>query len=172
MRFAFSFSENLHTDFSYTTLRDAFVIRQGGSAITPHVKRKTAGGGNNQAWIVEVTPDGYGDITIDLPATPDCEAEGALCTDDERGLSAALPSRVVQGPPGLSVADAEVNENADANVDFTVSLSRAPTAAVTVDYATSDGTATAGEDYTDTSGHAHLRRGRDAEDGLGAGTWR
>ena len=57
--------------------------------------------------------------------------------------------------PELSVADAEANEGADATVDFAVTLSRAYTNAahsVTVDYATSDGTATAGEDYTATSG--------------------
>ena len=57
--------------------------------------------------------------------------------------------------PEFSVADAEANEGADATVDFQVTLSRAFTTAahaVTVDYATADGTATAGEDYTATSG--------------------
>ena len=64
-------------------------------------------------------------------------------------------SHKVDWRPELSVADAEANEGADAAVDFEVSLSRAYTNAahsVTVDYATADGTATAGEDYTATSG--------------------
>ena len=57
--------------------------------------------------------------------------------------------------PAVSVADASATEAAGASVAFTVSLSRAFTTAghrVTVDYATSDGTATAGADYTATSG--------------------
>ncbi len=57
--------------------------------------------------------------------------------------------------PALSVADARAREGEDEAVEFEVSLSRAFTGAghsVTVDYATSDGTATAGEDYTAASG--------------------
>ena len=57
--------------------------------------------------------------------------------------------------PSISVADARANEGAGAKVAFEVSLSRAFTTAahsVTVDYATVDGTAKAGEDYTATSG--------------------
>ena len=45
-----------------------------------------------------------------------------------------------------------MEEAADATVDFAVSLSRAASETVTVQYATSDGTATAGSDYTQTSG--------------------
>ena len=57
--------------------------------------------------------------------------------------------------PSISVADARANEGAGAKVAFEVSLSRAFTGTshrVTVDYATADGTAKAGEDYTATSG--------------------
>ena len=57
--------------------------------------------------------------------------------------------------PSISVADARANEGAGAKVAFQVSLSRAFTSAghrVTVDYATADGTAVAGADYTATSG--------------------
>ena len=57
--------------------------------------------------------------------------------------------------PTISVADARADEGAGATVAFEVSLSRAFTTAahsVTVDYATADGTAKAGEDYTATSG--------------------
>lgn len=57
-----------------------------------------------------------------------------------------------EDPPGLSVADATVEEAVGAAADFVVTLSRAASEAVTVDYATSDGTATAGSDYTETSG--------------------
>ena len=57
--------------------------------------------------------------------------------------------------PSISVADARADEGAGAVVAFEVSLSRAFTTtghSVTVDYATADGTATAGEDYAATSG--------------------
>ena len=61
-------------------------------------------------------------------------------------------SHKVDWRPGLSVADAEAEEGAGAAVVFTVSLARAATQAVTVSYATADGTATAGQDYTAASG--------------------
>ena len=56
----------------------------------------------------------------------------------------------------LSIRNASVKEGSDeatpSSVDFVLSLSFAPKEQVTVKYATSDGTATAGEDYTSTSG--------------------
>ena len=45
---------------------------------------------------------------------------------------------------GLSIADAQATEGEDASLTFTVTLAPAGTTAVTVDYATSDGTATQG----------------------------
>ena len=107
--------------------------------------------GKNQRWTIIVEPDSDADVTIELPATTDCEDTGAICIG-ARPLSAG-DSVTVPGPlPGLSVADARVTESEDATVDFTVTLSRAAAEAVTVDYATSDSTATAGTDYTSTSG--------------------
>ncbi len=50
----------------------------------------------------------------------------------------------------VSVSDASATEGG--NVAFTVTLSEAVSSAVTVDYATSDGTAEAGSDYTAASG--------------------
>ena len=49
--------------------------------------------------------------------------------------------------PGLSVADAKAKEGEDAAIEFEVRLGRAAAQVVTVDYATSDGSARAGEDY-------------------------
>ena len=56
--------------------------------------------------------------------------------------------------PTLSVANAQVVEgnSGTTNLPFTVTLSSAGATPVTVKYATSDGTATAGSDYTATSG--------------------
>jgi Ca2+-binding RTX toxin-like protein len=55
--------------------------------------------------------------------------------------------------PGLSVADVSQPEGSGGGaLSFTVSLSKASPLRVTVSYATADGTATAGSDYTATSG--------------------
>ena len=52
----------------------------------------------------------------------------------------------------LSVADTRVAEESGATLDFRVTLDRARHLPVTVDYATRDGTARAGQDYTATRG--------------------
>ena len=62
------------------------------------------------------------------------------------------PAHKVDWRPTLSVADAEAHEGEDAAMEFAVTLSRPASGTVTVDYATADGTATAGEDYTATTG--------------------
>ena len=59
-----------------------------------------------------------------------------------------------EGEPcdGLSVADAQGTEGRHSAITFTVGLRPAPTSRVTVRYATSDGTARRGSDYTSTRG--------------------
>ena len=80
-------------------------------------------------------------------------------TQEDAGLGHAGlahdPAHKVDWRPAVSVADAKAREGVDEAVAFEVSLDRAFTGAehqVTVDYATADGTAKAGEDYTATSG--------------------
>ena len=58
---------------------------------------------------------------------------------------------VTEGDAGLSVADARV-EGKSSVLAFTVSMDRTRDVAVRVDYATEDGAARAGEDYTPVSG--------------------
>ena len=102
-------------------------------------------------WRVRIEPSSHQAVTVTLSPSPPCGATGAVCTDDGRTFTTALATQI-QGPPGLSVADAEVQEAANATLAFAVTLSRAPSGTVTVDYATADGTATAGSDYTATNG--------------------
>ena len=102
-------------------------------------------------WRIRIQPSSHEAVTVTLSPSPACGAAGAVCTEDGRTFTTALATRI-QGPPGLAVADAEVQEAANASLDFAVTLSRPPSGTVTVDYATSDGTATAGSDYTATSG--------------------
>ncbi len=74
---------------------------------------------------------------------------------DDGGTAETLTSAAtgpVAARSALSVADAEATEEDDAALGFVVTLNPAAARTVTVDYATSDGTATAGDDYTATSG--------------------
>ena len=109
-------------------------------------------------WQVRVEPSSHEAVTVTLSPSPPCGATGAVCTEDGRTFTTALATQI-QGPPGLTVADAEVEEAANAVLAFAVTLSRAPSGTVTVDYATSDGTATAGSDYTSTSGRLTFAAG-------------
>ena len=102
-------------------------------------------------WRIKIQPSSHEAVTVTLSPSPACGATGAVCTEDGRTFTTALATQI-QGPPGLAVADAEVQEAANATLAFAVTLSRAPSSTVTVDYATSDGTAAAGSDYTATSG--------------------
>ena len=61
----------------------------------------------------------------------------------------------------LRIADATTTEgdNGTKNITFQVTSSITPTANITVDYITNQGTATAGEDYTDKSGEVTILQG-------------
>ena len=65
---------------------------------------------------------------------------------------------VTEGEAGLSVADARVQGKSSV-LAFTVSLDRTRDVAVRVDYATEDGSARAGEDYTPVSGTLTIEAG-------------
>ncbi len=107
--------------------------------------------GQNRSVTVRVRPSSFDDVTLTLPATTDCSQASAICTHNGRKLSGTVTA-TVRGPVTVSVADARASEGADAAVAFQVSLNRAASGEVTVDYATRDGTAKAGEDYTATRG--------------------
>ena len=154
--FGLTFSEEV--TLSYKTLRDAALNVSGGAVR----KAKRRQQGSNLGWTITVEPDGDEPVTIRLPATTDCDASGAICTADDRGLSHSLSARVAD-PVGISVADAQVEEGADAVLAFVVTLDRAASGTLTVDYATSDGTATAGEDYTATSGTLTFEAGESSK---------
>ena len=62
--------------------------------------------------------------------------------------------------PGLSVADAQVHEKDGAPLSFSVTLGQAQTSTVSVRYATSDVTATAGTDYEAVSGMLRFEPGQ------------
>ena len=93
--FELRFSEEPHDDFSYTTMKDhAFTVT--GGRVT---KSNRLNPPSNIGWLVHVTPDGDGTVTVLLPVTTDCAAQGAICTEDGRMLSSQLEI-TVPGPGG------------------------------------------------------------------------
>ena len=91
--FELRFSEDPKPDFSYTTVRDHAFTVAGGSVT--YVRRLVPP--SNMRWEVHVTPDSDGSLVIVLPVTGDCEADGAICTEDGRRLSNRLEV-TVNGP--------------------------------------------------------------------------
>ena len=144
--FTVSFSED--PEVSYKTLRDdAFDVTNGEVR-----KAQRQEQGKNQRWTVTVEPESIAAVTITLPATEDCSATGAICTDNDRPLARAT-SATVAGPaeaPRIDVGNAGATEGHD--IEFTITLSKATGEELTVDYATADGTASEGNDFTATSG--------------------
>ena len=150
--FDLSFSENVAA--GYARIRDhAFSVN---GATIKKAQRKTQG--SNQNWTVTVDPTDNGGVSITLPETTTCNHAGAICTDDGRKLNHST-SDSVQGPVGISVSDARVEEAAGAVLAFAVTLSRSASSHITINYATSDGSATAGADYTAASGILTIESG-------------
>ena len=149
--FRILFSEDIQ--ISYRTLRDDSFTVAGGE-----VTKAKRVDGRKDLWKITVEPDSYGAVTIRLPQTVGCAATGAICTGDDRPLSHGL-SATVAGPVGISVGDARVEEDEGALLAFVVTLSRAASGALTVDYATADGSAQAGVDYTGASGTLSFEAG-------------
>ena len=63
------------------------------------VKARRLKPGKNVRWEITVQPDGDGTVTIVLPVTTNCDATGAICTEDSRPLSNRLQI-AVPGPEG------------------------------------------------------------------------
>ena len=136
-----AFSEPL-SRMSGRRLRSDVVAVSGG--------RATAAGRVNRRrdlWKVTVEPDSLADVTVTLSSGAACDSPAAVCTKDGRALSNTI-STTVRGPVAVSVADARAEEGTDETIDFAVTLSRAASGTVAMAYATADGTANAGEDYT------------------------
>ena len=102
--FELRFSEEPKPDFSYTTLRDhAFMVTGGEVTQAQRLERPS-----NIRWEITVGPDSSGAVTVVLPVTGDCEADGPICTEDGRRLSNRLEV-TVNGPEPASLPAAPTN---------------------------------------------------------------
>ena len=152
--FEVAFNKRPNGGYSYTHFRDSvFRVSRGGTRLTLGAARLNRR--HNDRWRVKVAPGGKEDVMVRIGPFSTCSDPGAVCTGDGEVLANEV-EKTIQGPPGLSVADARVEENSGDPVAFAVTLGRESVSTVTVDYATSDGTgsnaAVAGADYTETSG--------------------
>ena len=154
--FRIAFSEPLSW-MNSRRLREHVVAVAGGRATKAgRVKRR------RDLWKLTVEPDSLADVTVTLSSGAACGTPAAVCTSDGRALSNTI-STTVRGPVAVSVADARAREGEDATLDFAVTLSRAASGPVAVAYATADGTATAGSDYTRTRGTLTFAPGETAK---------
>ena len=132
---------------SFETVRDSLFTRAGGTI--EGARRESAG--SNKAFVLTVKPSGNEAVKLSLKAVPPCGQDKTVCTDGGSVLSGPL-GVTVPGPAALSVADAEVQEGPGAVLEFVVSLDRTRHAPVSVEYATENGEAVAGDDYLHTAG--------------------
>ena len=89
--FELQFSEEPKEDFSYKTLRDhAFTVTRGTVKGDKVDGARRLVSGSNIGWLIKIRPTSNGDVTIVLPITEDCDAQGAICTDDGTMLSSPL----------------------------------------------------------------------------------
>ena len=151
---------NTEPEVSYKTVRDTMFDVTGGT-ITG-ARRVTRG--KNQHFDIVVKPSGSDAMTFSLHSPlPACGETGSVCTEAGRMVEGPV-SATVLGPVAISVADATRDAKEEgATLAFAVTLDREREADVTVDYATGNGTATAGEDYVAQSGDLTFAAGETAK---------
>ena len=94
-RFSFELRFSDDVEISDRALRDhAFAVT--GGEVTRAERLQP---GQNSGWLIHVQPDGDGPVSVQLPATTDCQATGAICTGDGRTLADRV-ELTVPGPGG------------------------------------------------------------------------
>ena len=81
IKFELRFSEDF--PLSYKTLKFHALTVTGGEVTRSRRLDKPS----NVRWEIHVNPNGNGTVTVVLPVTTDCDAQGAICTADGRKLS-------------------------------------------------------------------------------------
>ena len=132
-RIRIAFSETPESGFSYTTMRDHAFTVTGGNVTG--ARRLVSG--KNLRWEVTVQPSGNADVTVSLPTTTDCAAQGAICTDNDEKLSNSLnltvpgpeatpPPAVVESALTASVESVPASHNGSDSFRIRIAFSEAP----------------------------------------------
>jgi Calx-beta domain-containing protein len=159
-------AENSGT-MTFTVSLDATAPYDSILAYTTTPGTATAGNDYTAGTNTLTIPSGSTTGTIDVPILDDATYEGDETLTMDLSIVSGLALLDNQGTgtiaeddpvPSVTVDDPAVGENG-ATETFTVSLDAAAAVDVSVDYATSDNTATAGADYTATSGTATIPAG-------------
>ncbi|MCY4449129.1 MAG: hypothetical protein OXE02_09850 [Chloroflexi bacterium] len=115
--FDLRFSEEVK--LGYKSLRDHVFTVTGGTV----TKAQRLDKPSNIRWQITVQPDSNADVTVVLPVTTDCEAQGAICTKiGGRPLSDTV-SVMVQGPAENSPASGQPTISGTAQVGETLTAS-------------------------------------------------
>ena len=94
-KFTFELRFSEEPSIGFRILRDHAFTVTGGEV----VKARRLERGKNIRWEIHVRPNSNAAVTILLPVTTDCDAQGAVCTNDGRMLSGRL-ELTVSGPSG------------------------------------------------------------------------
>ena len=132
--FRVRFSEAI--SISETNMRDHSFSLTDGS-----VESASKVSGSSSRWEIEVDPDSQDkDVVISLAANRSCDTQGAICTSDNRQLSASLEgtvskiatSQAIDDAPVASISTEQTKGSMIDEVRFQVTLSKAATATTTV----------------------------------------
>ena len=162
LRYRFDLRLSEGVSIPHREMRDhAFSVTNGRMVKAKRIHKERAGGNlYSNHWRMTVAPaDETEPVTVTLRGNRPCSETGALCSSTGGRLdgSPALTLSTDTNPPdlgslpNLSIADTSGTEDS-ANFAFDVSLSKAVSATVAVDFRTvSGGTATANADYREAS---------------------
>ncbi len=113
--FELHFSETPADGFSYQTLQDHVFTVTGGEV----TKARRLDPPSNISWEITINPASNADVTIVLPITTDCTADGAVCTGDGRKLSNRL--EITVSGPAAQQSSQQQQENSAATGSPTIS---------------------------------------------------
>ena len=83
------FSENI-PELSYKTVHASVLEVENGRITRAHRYVK----GSNQGWVITIQPTAQSTVTVELPATTDCDDTGAICLPDGAKVSSALLAQI------------------------------------------------------------------------------
>ena len=119
--------------------------------------------GKNQKWVVNVRPAGPESVTLTLAPTPDCTSAHAICSASGRAPGERSPNDGARTRHAERRGCTRTRERTTGRSSSRSPLDRAALRTITVAYATRDGSAKAGEDYTASSGTLTFSVGEDSK---------